>query len=132
MGRYMAKAGLIPDYVLCSTAQRARETLGRWCEASGSDPEIHFDRDLYMTSPEGITATARQTPDAHEICMIVGHNPGFHQIALSLAGPSPPHELMMNYPTAAVAVIRFDVPRWQDISPDNSVLEEFLTPRTLP
>lgn len=132
MGRHMKNAGLIPDHVWCSTALRACETLELWSLGAKAEPEVTHTRDLYMTSAAGILEIARMTPPTHNVCMIVGHNPGMHEAAMRLAGEMAPGELYTGYPTCAVTVVEFDVDGWKEITADAGRLISFLTPRGLP
>ena len=64
-GRWLRDEGLIPDVVVCSTAERTRETwdlvsdqLG-WAEEPGM---LHYDPRLYEASPADLLAVIRETP----------------------------------------------------------------------
>ena len=51
--------------------------------------------------------------------MLIGHNPGLGRLAVSLCGDGPrkPLERMRGkFPTAALAVIEFDVDRWDQLA----------------
>jgi phosphohistidine phosphatase SixA len=63
----------------------------------------------------------------------VGHNPGLEQLAATLARPlqgDPDSWALPNFPTAALAMLRFDVDAWFDLAPS---LGEFVltTPKQL-
>ena len=67
--------------------------------------------------------------------MMVGHNPGFEEFALSLVGHGPADvlaRLSEKFPTAGVAVIAFDAESWPDVGPGSGRLNHFLTPKRLP
>ena len=50
MGAYMARAGLIPDLVLCSSAQRTRQTLEALLSHLPVSPELLFEERIYLAS----------------------------------------------------------------------------------
>jgi phosphohistidine phosphatase len=124
MGRVLADAGVKPDLVLVSDARRTRET---WEEVSAAFPaaEVEFDRALYLASAERLAHTIDANAEAAVCLMIIGHNPGIHEIAAVCAGRShgPDRErLMESFPTAAAAVFAKD-------SHGGWVLERMLEPK---
>ncbi|MDX5361434.1 MAG: histidine phosphatase family protein [Alphaproteobacteria bacterium] len=132
MARYMAAEGLVPDFVWCSTARRAHETLDLWSLATGRTPPVEYRRDLYLAGVATIVSTVRRTDDAHRMAMLVGHNPGLAHAAQDLlADRDSPEavEMSLKFPTAAVAVISFPVDRWAGVTPGTGKLERYLTPR---
>jgi phosphohistidine phosphatase len=83
IGRALAEGGVRPDLALVSAAARALET---WDEVSRAFPGVQAQiaRGLYLAAPEQILAALDTASD--ELCVIVvGHNPGLHELALSLA-----------------------------------------------
>lgn len=147
MGAYIAAAGLKPDLVLCSTAERTRQTLSLMLPHLGEpQPEIDYAPALYLAAaselierirtiapPPGGPGDPRSAMPRR--VMLVGHNPGMHSAAMTLAGSGRRHDitaLASKFPTAALAVLTFDSPRWRDVRPASGHLAAFVTPRTLP
>jgi len=133
MGRYIAEEDLMPDAVLCSTAVRARQTLELARAEWDVEPEIRFDDKLYHASPERFLKLLSALPGSINHAMVVGHNPGMHALANSLAIRG--DELGMaqmdeKFPTAALAVINL-VCEWRDIRKERGELRAFVTPRSL-
>ena len=67
--------------------------------------------------------------------MLIGHNPGMHELAMLLAGTSAASEaasrLLAGFPTAALA--EFSVAtQWRQLDAAGTRLVRFLTPRDLP
>lgn len=135
IGRYMAEQDLSPDRILCSTAQRAKETLALVLPhltgniaitLTSALYESHADRDyLDIIVQHGGTARA---------LMLVGHNPATEDTAMALVGDGDPdalRSLRAKYPTAALAVIDFAAEAWSEIAPESGRLERFVTPRSL-
>jgi phosphohistidine phosphatase len=112
MGRVLAKAGLSPAVALVSSARRTRET---WDAAAPAFPETRVEtrRDLYHAEAQTVLAAIREdAPDSGTV-MVVGHNPGLHELALRLAlgGPADPAKLAQlrgKFPTATVAAFSID------------------------
>ncbi len=60
--------------------------------------------------------------------MILGHNPGLQALAIDLVGSGDPElrrAVARKFPTAAIAVIGFDVPDWAAIKPRGGTLTAF-------
>jgi phosphohistidine phosphatase len=140
VGAALARLDLRPDLVLCSGAVRARETLALVLPAFGpQSPPVVYDNALYMALPDGLLTGLHAIKPDHEgktpqHVMMVGHNPGFEELALMLVGDGPADELARlseKFPTAGVAVIAFDAESWSDIEPGTGRLNHFLTPKRL-
>lgn len=87
MGQWMATQGIIPDVVICSTAQRARQTITRVCTAMGIDESnIEYNSELYLASLDELLSAIRSLPEQIESVMLVGHNPGLEELLIYLVG----------------------------------------------
>ena len=135
MGAWIAANGIKPDLVLCSTAARTRETLALLLPSWKPKPEVRYDKALYLAELEGLLALIAATPAAVGHLMIVGHNPGLHDVAtgFSNAGDKDLRTCLTDkFPTAGLAVITFEAPAWDKIARRKGRLIHFMTPRTLP
>jgi phosphohistidine phosphatase len=86
--RHMRAQEFVPELVLCSTARRARETLERIEPALGRAP-VRVERELYGASARELLARLRRLPDDVGSVLVIGHNPGMHELAVELAGSVP-------------------------------------------
>ena len=103
MGRVLAEAGVSVDLALVSAARRAQET---WEEASRAYPDTPSQtvRALYLAAPEQILAAVQTVSEALSV-LVVGHNPGLHELALGLAESAGVRDPRLeSFPTAAAAV----------------------------
>lgn len=75
------------DLVLCSSAQRARETAELALAGFGPAPKIRYEEGLYLASREALMQRLREIDERREAVLVVGHNPGLHELALALAAP---------------------------------------------
>ena len=135
MAGHMAASGITPEIILCSAAQRARETLGLAIPAFDHDCVIRIERSLYLADAATLLERVKSLPADARQCMLIGHNPGFEHLAQLLAGNGTADEmrsLRAKFPTAAVAEITFAQPRWDDIAPGTGHLQRFVIPRALP
>ena len=134
MGRLLAERGLVPDHILCSTARRARETYDGVAPKLPRSAEITFEDRLYMAEPATLLRLVRRLPDDADTVLLIGHNPGLEQFARQLAGSGDGDALgrmAHKFPTAALAVLRFDRDRWSDLALSDGRLEAFVAPREL-
>jgi phosphohistidine phosphatase len=99
----LVEAGAAPEVVLVSDSLRTRET---WELARPSFPktEVRFLRSLYHCSAETLMHEAERA--GFDRVMLVGHNPGMHDLASRLAHRNNALEtkLRNKFPTSAAAV----------------------------
>jgi phosphohistidine phosphatase len=136
MRQAMRELGLIPDIVLVSTARRTQETLEAlepWDDA----PLIEPMDGLYLANPIQLIAALHGVRETVRSVLLIGHNPGLHDLAVSLAGPrtmasgtEAARALAAGFPTGALA--EFVVAgSWWDLREGGGRLVRFLTPRML-
>jgi phosphohistidine phosphatase len=133
MAAYLAAEGLRPDRVLVSPARRTRETwdLVRETAAWTAVPD-EVVPSIYEAPVARLLDVVRSLPDTAATALMIGHNPGFQDLARLLAVPSEGRRaLTRKYPTAAVAVIDLPVEHWAGTEPGEGSLERFVTPRSL-
>ncbi len=131
---WMAKNGIIPDAILCSTAARAKETLALVLPALKPRPKLTYRDDLYLAQADAILAMLRAMPDAGKHVLVIGHNPGLEELAVRLTGSGDKaarQRLSEKFPTAALAVIRFEATSWSKIALRRGKLLHYVTPRWL-
>lgn len=128
---HLGREGVAPALVLCSSARRARETLEGIAPALGETIPVQIERELYAASDGRLLERLRAIDDRVESVMLIGHNPGVEQLALSLAGGGQNlAALSRKYPTGALATFEFSG-RWGDLRPGSAELTDFMTPKQL-
>ena len=138
MGAHMRKKGYEPAFVLCSTAERARETLELLLPYFRIPSKIRYDRALYLAEWPQLLAEIRAAPADASTLLLVGHNPGLEQLAIALAlQPQSPAEraraerLAEKFPTAALAVLDFELADWSEVKPGSGRLVDHVRPKYL-
>ena len=81
-GRWLAENNLVPDCVLCSPSRRTRETLEAVLAQIGYVDQ-RLVEEIYDATPGTLAGVAQQHCDVGRLLM-VGHNPGFEQLAALL------------------------------------------------
>jgi phosphohistidine phosphatase len=136
MGHHMRRAGFRPSHVLCSTAERTRETLDILGFAAGweaHNPSRDFVDKLYLATPKDILSVLQNLDETIPAALVIGHNPGIHELACSLAEPCGElyKQLLETYPTGTLTVLTSRSERWRTISATHMALAAFDQPRTL-
>jgi phosphohistidine phosphatase len=134
IGAYLARHGLVPDRVVVSDAARTRETWERVAGALTGRPKVMFEERLYNAGSEAILALVRETAPAARTLLMIGHNPGLHDVArlLIASGDVEARErLNEGLPTSGLAVIDFAGKDWRKVHPHSGRLERFVSPRSL-
>lgn len=137
MGRLLREEGLIPDLALCSTALRARRTWDLAAAELGREVPTEHVGPLYLASSDKLLATARQrgTEAGAGRLLLVGHDPGLHDLARRLAGRGDDRAaltgLREKFPTAALARIALPGADWDEAPRGKGTLLGFWRPRDL-
>jgi phosphohistidine phosphatase len=98
-----ATAGAI-DLVLCSSAVRTRETLDLALAWFAPRPRCVIEDGLYLADCDELIERLQRLAESDVNVLVIGHNPGLHELAMSLAAPDSlrAHALTSRkFPTAA-------------------------------
>jgi phosphohistidine phosphatase len=133
MGAYIAQHRFVPDLVLVSPATRTRETWALVAGTFSSTPRVQFDARIYNATSDALAGMVREINDARTL-MLIGHNPGLHDLALQLIGSGDVdacESLNEKLPTSGLVVIRFALDDWALLHDGDGRLERFVSPREL-
>lgn len=133
----METLGLAPDLVLVSTAKRTMQTLEAlepWAET----PLVEPMDSLYLASAATLLKSLQDVAETVRSVLVVGHNPGLHELAMLLVGAHAMsfgdenlRQLAEGYPSGALA--EFSIPGpWRTLGEGGGRLVRFLSPRDLP
>jgi phosphohistidine phosphatase len=138
IGAWIGRHPPFPDSVLVSPAVRARQTWDIAWEAMKDmvpEPRVELVPDLYGADPSHFLQIIREasTADPRRL-MLIGHNPGMHELALALTGSGGTagrRALADNLPTSGLAVFDFAIDDWGDVAFRRGQLMLFVTPKLL-
>jgi phosphohistidine phosphatase len=125
MGRHLRAEKIAPDLILCSPAERARQTAALFTKAAGLDAELRYDERIYEASALQLLEVVTQADEGADTVLLVGHNPGFEELLMLLTGAP---RLM---PTAALAKIDLSVDKWGKVKEQAGRLDWLVTPKDL-
>jgi phosphohistidine phosphatase len=131
IAQHLRGEGLTPALVLCSSARRTRETLERIRPALVDDIAVDVAGDLYAASPQRLLERLQAVGEDVDSVLLIGHNPGLEQLAVSLAGRGDKLPAVeRKFPTAALATLEF-AGSWAELRPGAATLTGFVTPKQL-
>ena len=136
MANAMRGLGLSPDVVLVSSARRTLQTLEALSPLPDS-PIIEPMDELYLASWQNLLGLLHRAPETARSVLLIGHNPGLHDLALALTGAdamarNPDARRMAGaFPTAALAEFSISSP-WASLAEGGGRLVRFMIPADLP
>lgn len=134
VGTYLANHSFRPDRVIVSTAARTRDTWQQVVAALRHAFDAVFDRRIYNASSEVLFNVIAETPDDARSILMLGHNPGLHELAVLLVANGDidiRERLRENFPTSGVAIIDFALDSWSKLHPRSGRLERFVSPKLI-
>lgn len=112
MGRRLAAREDPPDAVVTSPAKRARKTAEKVARALGyPEDAIQEDSRVYDAGVGTLIGVLRDFDDAWDHVLLVGHNPGFTELANLLGGLS-----IENVPTCGVVCLDLAETTWRRVA----------------
>lgn len=136
VARHMAALELRPDLIMCSTAERTRQTLALVLPELGRpQPPVSYEDELYLADADVLLNRLRAIRGDTRHVLMIGHNPGLQDLAVELAGTGDRKllaRLTVKLPTAGLVVIEFPgTDDWSAIAPGDGRLATFATPKSL-
>ncbi len=125
-----------PELALVSPSRRTLETLDHLRPRLAA-ARIQTRDDLYLAPAAGLLAILRGLDENVREVLLIGHNPGLHELAAALLSPDSGAEkpkltrrLSQGFPTAALAEFEIQS-RWAELNAAGGKLRRFLRPKDL-
>ncbi len=132
MAGLVTRTGVKVDRVYCSTSRRTRETYELLAPALNG-AIVSFREDLYLADVRQLTSFIHDLPAVADAVLLIGHNPGFHELGVDLATQTLAlkdyDQLREKFPTGALCSLEFSVKNWRDVKPGKGRLLQFIRPR---
>jgi phosphohistidine phosphatase len=131
IAKHLRQCGIEPTLVLCSSAERTRETLELIRPALGAAP-AQIEDGLYAASCDELLKRLRALPEPSASALVIGHNPGLQDLALLLTAPTRKRRrLEAKFPTAALATLAVPHATWRELARGDATLTTFVVPKEL-
>ena len=121
------------DLVLCSPALRTRETAELALAGFAAPARILYEDALYLAGRAALLRRLRRLDESAGAVLVIGHNPGLHELAIALAAPQSPQYKALaagKFPTTARASFAIDGP-WASLGHAPRPLTAYVTPKSL-
>ncbi|HWA63821.1 MAG TPA: histidine phosphatase family protein [Caulobacteraceae bacterium] len=108
----LAREGLKPDLALVSSSKRTLETW-QCCEGTFPGAAVEPLEALYNATAEEVLAEAEAHGGKADTVLVIGHNPGLHELAVNLlidgnASAAQIDRMAARFPTATAAAFLID------------------------
>jgi len=125
MGKRLRERCILPELIISSPAQRARETTRLIAGELGiAHDAIIFEPAIYEASIYSLAEIILNIEESTTSVMLVGHNPAMTWLANQLSG-----NRIQNMPTTAIATIGLAAGHWRDIDKGEANLLDFDFPK---
>ena len=118
--------------LLCSSARRTTQTSEFLVDIL---PEIesNYMKELYLASSIEMADIILEYSTSKKNILCIGHNPGIHQLALSLVNINQINEsskiIKNKFPSSSLAIIKIKDSDWGNIYTNQNTLIDFITPK---
>lgn len=126
IGNELKEKKVKPDLLIASSAARANATAHLVAQLMGFDKPIVLMDDLYEASTRTFLQVLNSLDDQSTSVLCVGHNPVITYLAEYLT-----KEAIGDFPTCAVASIRFACTSWKEVSEGMGSIDFFIYPQLL-
>ena len=123
MGRYLTQANEIPDYVISSTALRARTTAESAMDVGGWSCPMVLESGIYGGNPQFLLNLIKNQDDTLSSICLVGHEPNFSSFISQSTDSNKIH-----FPTASMAKIEYKIDFWREVSMGFGILDWVVKP----
>ena len=131
IGRWLESRELVPDLILSSPAQRARETAETVAAETGFDTgRIAWNESVYMADVSELLDAIAVIQDACQRLLVVGHNPGLEDLLFYLTESINVPDDGKVLPTATIAVLSTESD-WADLEHASCTLQVIVRGRYL-
>ena len=112
MAKILKKKGLVPDFIISSTAVRAKDTASLMIEKLNYKGKIELVEEFYMAEPEAYIEHISKVPKDVNTLLIIGHNPGLEGLVMTLG------DKINSLPTGSIAKLYLFIDKWSELTSD--------------
>tara|TARA_B100001250_G_scaffold32946_1_gene26828 strand:+ start:2708 stop:3202 length:495 start_codon:yes stop_codon:yes gene_type:complete len=126
MGKFLFEKNQVPELVISSTAVRAKTTVELAIDSAKWTSKLVLERGIYGGSPDFLLELIHSQDDVYNSICLVGHEPNF-SFFISRAS----NQDYINFTTANMAKINFDINMWSKLQFGNGILEWHQKPKDI-
>ena len=126
VGKLLRYKKLVPEYIVSSTALRAKSTADLLAEGCGYAGEVVLEQTLYQANPKDYIKVLERLPDRYQRVLLVGHNPAIEDTIEMFISST---DVVMHPST--LAHIDLPIRKWSELYKENDFrgkLIEVLSP----
>ena len=127
MAAHIARTFGPPDAIVTSDARRALQTAEIVADAVGFTAPLTIEPRIYAAEASTLLDVVRGLPNAAGRVILVGHNPGFEELAEALADD----DAAVRLPTSGLAHMELDIPAWSAVDRGTGRLRAVSTRHTI-
>lgn len=130
LGKVMQQhKGYQPDLALCSPSVRTRQTLDGVLK-SLAPPSVQYLDAIYDGTRSDLFGAVQNAEEKYSNILLVGHNPGIHDFAATLADDASPlfNRLLAGYKPGTLTVLECPCETWPELQPGQNRLIDVLEP----
>ena len=133
MGVWLRQQDLLPDFIISSPAERAKNTAEKLTKAMGlTANHVHYDSRIYEASLTDLKAVLGDCPASAARVLLIGHNPSLESLIENLhKGKLQKTEDGKRLPTATLAILAMPE-HWGLLNKACATVESITRPATLP
>lgn len=133
VGTWMLEHGCVPDYILCSSALRTRQTCTWVCSRLGDKaPTPKLEDRIYRGSEAQILSVINHVPDTVTSLLVIMHMPAVQNLAMRLASVKSDEDAVMDlashYPTSGLTVMEHEL-SWAELDGRDARVTDFIVLR---
>ncbi|MCL4297466.1 MAG: histidine phosphatase family protein [Anaerolineae bacterium] len=131
MGEVLIRFACVPDKILSSPAQRAKQTAELVAKACGYHKAIQWESPFYEGDSPDLIAALQQLSPTVERVLLIGHNPVLEDTVAALCAVegAEGEGWAIKIPTAGLVCLNFEITDWAELQPGDGVLHWFIIPK---
>ena len=124
MANALKEKKVMPDFILSSSAKRAKLTAKGLAKKIGYRGKIKYIDTLYMAEPETIQEHIKDVNDKYDTLFVVGHNPETTELSNLMID-----NYIDNVPTLGIVALDLPIDHWRKFKLSEGEMQFFIYPK---